>query len=496
MVATKVIFASGRRFLNAKKSQAKGLKDRVVGAVRLPGGARKTKVLPDCAFLEIIPEVLFSGSACLPDEAENPCRITTEEIEDPKRAARRSSRVNDLAAVVKQGEQQGARASASWQDEATTDTLPNMPVGEFEEDSDSDSDSDTESTAPSRACSKSSLGPARGRAPDAARVWQAVGVGIREVGKVQKWGRGYKQVRTLAQAEANYGSVELMELLAKGTMAAVKHMPRDWTKSGPDEFDRCWPEASERPWYDYGVVQYLQKHDFPYICQMLGTYQDETTTYFASAFASRGDLFNWLRRTNLPPGSKREAAMRPIFVQLVKAVCHLHDLGITHRDLSLENVVLHGAKGEEPQLKLIDFGMATVHRTSEDVRGKPPYQAPEMHEAQEHDTFVSDAFAVGVIGFAMAAGDYPWLSTKPGGCKNFTRATDGGFFSLLMRWEASCGPAVGHGPLADSFTEPLQEMLEGLLAAEPSSRLTLRESCWNYENCSRQHVTEMEWLRN
>lgn len=48
--------------------------------------------------------------------------------------------------------------------------------------------------------------------------------------------------------------------------------------------------------------------------------------------------------------------MRIILRQLVSAVAHLHSLGICHRDIKLQNILLEGGEDDYPQIKLIDFG--------------------------------------------------------------------------------------------------------------------------------------------
>ena len=103
--------------------------------------------------------------------------------------------------------------------------------------------------------------------------------------------------------------------------------------------------------------------------------------------------------------------MLPIVGQIFTAVCWLHDLGVAHRDLSLENILLTD-NGGSMQVKLIDFGMSTTQRVCKrELRGKQSYQAPEMH-GPEYDAFLADEFALGVVLFAMAVQDYPWTSTK------------------------------------------------------------------------------------
>ncbi|KAI4252202.1 MAG: hypothetical protein L6R42_008069 [Xanthoria sp. 1 TBL-2021] len=73
------------------------------------------------------------------------------------------------------------------------------------------------------------------------------------------------------------------------------------------------------------------------------------------------------------------------FLQIVNGVVYLHSMGLAHRDLKLDNVVV----SEHGIMKLIDFGSATVFRypfetdivLSSGIVGSDPYLAPEVYDA-------------------------------------------------------------------------------------------------------------------
>ena len=66
--------------------------------------------------------------------------------------------------------------------------------------------------------------------------------------------------------------------------------------------------------------------------------------------ASGGELFNIVSLT----GAFDDDLCRHYFQKLVTAVDYCHQMGVTHRDLKLENIMLD----ENFELKLIDFGLA------------------------------------------------------------------------------------------------------------------------------------------
>ncbi|MBV9947857.1 MAG: serine/threonine protein kinase [Myxococcales bacterium] len=101
-----------------------------------------------------------------------------------------------------------------------------------------------------------------------------------------------------------------------------------------------------------------------------------------------------------------------IAIEVAQALAHVHEragadgapLGIVHRDLSPQNVMI-GFAGE---VKLIDFGTARGHnRRSHTVAGvvfaKPGYVAPEVARQQVGDGRI-DLYALGIILWELCAG--------------------------------------------------------------------------------------------
>lgn len=296
--------------------------------------------------------------------------------------------------------------------------------------------------------------------------------------QVQPWDASkFKQVRKIGDSNRNQGSVRLMRDRETGMELAVKEMPNTWFCKSAHEFRRCYPKESENPWKDIGVMRFLNKMGYKYACKCHGVYQNATHTFVASKYASGGDLYYFAQK-GLPVGPEREAALAPLVIELLTAVKELHEFGIVHRDLSLENVLLTGEDPDaEAMIQVIDFGVASTNRTHRNsVRGKPSYQAPEMHRHEDYDAFLSDVFSIGVIVYSLLVKDYPWFATTTGvgdaaGCQNFAFAQKHGFRAYLAeRKVRNCDYSVG-----DSISEPLAQLLEGLLSFDPDRRLTLGE---------------------
>eukprot|EP00419_Tripos_fusus_P026267 CAMPEP_0172723880 /NCGR_PEP_ID=MMETSP1074-20121228/84716_1 /TAXON_ID=2916 /ORGANISM="Ceratium fusus, Strain PA161109" /LENGTH=421 /DNA_ID=CAMNT_0013550203 /DNA_START=43 /DNA_END=1308 /DNA_ORIENTATION=- len=281
----------------------------------------------------------------------------------------------------------------------------------------------------------------------------------------------FEMVRTLQPAPRNRGRVDLMRHVREGGgFVAVKRMANSWVRSGPREFLRHYPDSRERPWFDVGMVAHLHQKGYSYLCQPMGVYRDAENTYIVSSFAGEGDLFAWMD-CELQPGHSRETMFRPVLKQVFDAVRWLHALGVAHRDISLENILLmREAEGSELHVKLIDFGAATLSRHCSGVCGKPSYIAPESYGSATYDAFAADTFSLGVVVFALSAGGYPWHSTKPGECQMFRYVAARGLrrYLLARKLGGQKGP-----PLAELLSESLVDLLEGLLVLQPCDRLAL-----------------------
>jgi serine/threonine protein kinase len=259
-----------------------------------------------------------------------------------------------------------------------------------------------------------------------------------------------------------------------GEAVAVKRMPTKWVRRGAAEFDKEYPRAAERPWNDFGIVRELNTRRFPYVCDLLGIFRDDVNTFVITSLASEGDGFAWCQKAPRP-GMQREDIIKPLVVQIFDSVRWIHALGIAHRDLSLENVLITKDETGQLQIKLIDFGNASLQRRCSGVYGKKSYQAPEVHVEHGYDAFLIDAFSTGVVVFAMAMKEYPWYSTKTDGCQMFMYARRQGFIKLLEKRKVS-SPGAGQGErMIDVLSPELKLVMGGLLKFEPQDRAPLSD---------------------
>ncbi len=103
-----------------------------------------------------------------------------------------------------------------------------------------------------------------------------------------------------------------------------------------------------------------------------------------------------------------------ILEQMCAALARAHDLGVVHRDLKSDNILLTARGGRKDYVKILDFGLAAIARDPRlapkgAVFGTPEYMAPEQARGEEA-TPHSDLYALGVLLFEMLTGQLPFRS--------------------------------------------------------------------------------------
>jgi serine/threonine-protein kinase len=103
-----------------------------------------------------------------------------------------------------------------------------------------------------------------------------------------------------------------------------------------------------------------------------------------------------------------------ILEQMCAALARAHDLGVVHRDLKSDNILLTTRGGRKDFVKILDFGLAHLAMDPRlapkgAVFGTPEYMAPEQARGEEA-TAQSDLYALGVLFFEMLTGQLPFRS--------------------------------------------------------------------------------------
>jgi serine/threonine-protein kinase len=103
-----------------------------------------------------------------------------------------------------------------------------------------------------------------------------------------------------------------------------------------------------------------------------------------------------------------------ILEQMCAALARAHDLGVVHRDLKSDNIMLTTRGGRRDFVKILDFGLAALARDPRlapkgAVFGTPEYMSPEQARGEDA-TAQSDLYALGILFYEMVTGQLPYRS--------------------------------------------------------------------------------------
>ena len=145
------------------------------------------------------------------------------------------------------------------------------------------------------------------------------------------------------------------------------------------------------------------------ICQVFDLGEDQGTRYITMEYIHGEDLKQLIRKVGrLSPGQAIG-----ITRQVCDGLAEAHKLGVVHRDLKPQNIMID----EDGSARIMDFGIARSLSgkgiTGAGVMiGTPEYMSPEQVEGKETDPR-SDIYSLGVILYEMVAGRVPFEGDTP-----------------------------------------------------------------------------------
>ena len=104
-----------------------------------------------------------------------------------------------------------------------------------------------------------------------------------------------------------------------------------------------------------------------------------------------------------------------VLEQMGAALSRAHDLGVVHRDLKSDNILLTARGGRKDFVKILDFGLAALAHDPRlapkgAVFGTPEYMSPEQARGEQAGP-QSDLYALGVLFFEMLTGQLPFKAS-------------------------------------------------------------------------------------
>ena len=145
----------------------------------------------------------------------------------------------------------------------------------------------------------------------------------------------------------------------------------------------------------------------PNVLRLYDVFETSERLYLVTEELSEGTLFTWLQQRNF---EANESFAKSIIIDIASGLLCLHNHGIVHRDVKLENVMLRHTRGGRLEGVLIDFGLSCFlgpeQRSTEPV-GTLKYAAPEVLSRIPYGCKV-DCWSLGVILCILLTGRMPF----------------------------------------------------------------------------------------
>ena len=159
----------------------------------------------------------------------------------------------------------------------------------------------------------------------------------------------------------------------------------------------------------------------------------------------------------------KELIFKNIFRQIFEAMNYVHKLGMAHRDIKLENILIK----KNYEIKIIDFGFGMYNPENKLQKffcGTPNYMPPEIAEKKPYVGQLADMWSLGILVYKIFCADFPFKGKNE---KELYKAIKSGKFTM-----ASYTP------------EYAKKIICSLIVLNPNERMTCEE------------VLNSDWLKN
>ncbi|XP_032497335.1 serine/threonine-protein kinase 33 isoform X2 [Phocoena sinus] len=204
------------------------------------------------------------------------------------------------------------------------------------------------------------------------------------------------------------------------------------------------------------------KHE--HIIHLEQVFETPKKMYLVMELCEDGELKEILDRK----GHFSENETRWIIRSLASAIAYLHNKGIVHRDLKLENIMVKSSfidANDEMNLniKVTDFGLAVKKQGRSEAMlqttcGTPIYMAPEVINAHDYSQ-QCDIWSIGVIMYILLCGEAPFMARS-----------EEKLFELIRKGELRFKDSVW-----DSISDSAKSVLKQLMKVDPAHRITAKE---------------------
>ncbi|CAI8009650.1 Serine/threonine-protein kinase pim-3 [Geodia barretti] len=151
-------------------------------------------------------------------------------------------------------------------------------------------------------------------------------------------------------------------------------------------------------------VALLNRLKHKYVIKMLDHFEDHDNFYIVMERPEKYiDLFDYISGKRI----MSERSARFLFRQVVEAVQYCMSMGVLHRDVKDENILIDL---KTSQIKLIDFGSGTFLRDDvyTEYEGTKVYAPPEWILHHQYHALPATVWSLGILLYDMLLGDVPF----------------------------------------------------------------------------------------
>ena len=199
---------------------------------------------------------------------------------------------------------------------------------------------------------------------------------------------------------------DIVRPLGQGAMGVV-YLATDLVTGGDVAVKALILPPSEHKVRFYREFQVMSQLQHPHVINVMAAGEHEGVPYLVMAYVAGSTLFEHFA---LPPADVLALAARvSLACQIADALSYIHSLGILHRDITPDNVMLEGEHSF-----LMDFGLAKARDAqwqmltrAGDILGTAAYMSPEQIQGRTLDTR-SDLYALGCLLYWLCTNQAPF----------------------------------------------------------------------------------------